>query len=759
MTSLLNLMIGDIMTCTVCHVAPDCTVAEAARRMNEAHISSMLVMKDDLPLGIVTERDLLRMLGTHADREVPVCQIMSSPVLTMPSDTDFETAYATALNHHVRHLVVVNEQGEVIGLAGETDFRRQLGMNMLRQIDDIRAVMEGDLPVLTPEDTLDEALRLMLKEQSSYVLVARSHRPVGILTERDIAGLLVTVKDTRAVLLRDVMHAPVQTVPHKMAVSEVAHLMQARQFRHMVVVDEDGVILGMVTLHKLMERIAALLGHEKSMQQQARAELARRTAEQRLLMAVEATNLGFWELELPSRNLKYSDTLQRVLGLTAAEAPRCLDEWLAQIHPEDRALIMGKFDTLLQSGDEMIEFDYRRVSKAETSIWMHVRGGVVERDEAGQARLVAGTAMDITERKRNEAALIRYKTHLEEEVQLRTRALELALDAAEAANRAKSVFLSNMTHELRTPLNAILGFSSLMHRDKQLKSSYRDNLEIINRSGNQLLTMVNEVLEMARIEAGQIQLKFSPLNLELLVADVIDMMHVRAETKGLQLRLEQVPHMPRCIRGDEVHLRQILISLLDNALKATQHGGVTVRLRMVQPHQLIIEVEDSGSGIMAADSERIFQPFVQMGEAAAQKGAGLGLTIARQFVHMMGGKISFVSIPGKGTTFRVELPLESIEADCVIDEGRPDTCSAMRPQPDDATEPEVLVLTSQMLRESTQRWKDELHAALMNLDSERINALINQSADAKLQRVLHTLADNYDYPAIIKALSANQSAS
>lgn len=743
MTSLLDLTMADIMVSPVRHVAPGCTVAEAARQMSQAHISSMLVVEGSMPLGIVTERDLLRMLGTHADREMPVSGIMSSPVLTVPPDMDFEAAYARALDHRVRHLVVVDAQGEVMGLAGETDFRRHLGMNMLCQIDDIKSVMEGDLPVLSPEHTLDEALRLMLREHSSYILVASARRPVGILTERDIAGLMVSIKDTQTVPLKEVMHAPVQTVSHRIPVSEVARQMQARQFRHLVVVDEDGMILGMVTLHKLMERIASLLGHEKSMQQQD----ARRIAEQRLLMAVDATDLGFWEFEVSSQRLQYNDSLLKMLGLTAEDAPRTLNEWLEHVHPEDRDMILGSYQAALQPGSKIVDLEYRVRYGNASWIWVHVRGSIVQRDAAGQARLAVGTAMNITERKRNETALMRYKAHLEEEVQLRTEALERALDAAEAANRAKSVFLANMSHELRTPLNAILGFSSLMHKDEQLKSSHRDRLEIINRNGNQLLSMVNDVLEMAGIEAGQVQISLAPMNLELLVADVIDTMHALAGEKGLQLRLEHSSAMPRCIMGDEVHLRQILINLIDNALKATQRGGVTVRLGLAEPGQLVIEVEDSGPGITPEDGERIFQPFVQMGEAAAQRGAGLGLTICRQFVRMMAGKISFTSMPGKGTTFRVALPMEGVTEDCLVTAGRRYACST----PDS---PELPVLTGQMLKTQSVQWQNALRVALESLDSERINELIDQCADARLQRALHRLAENFDYPAILSALNA-----
>ncbi|MDO8206530.1 MAG: ATP-binding protein [Gallionella sp.] len=247
--------------------------------------------------------------------------------------------------------------------------------------------------------------------------------------------------------------------------------------------------------------------------------------------------------------------------------------------------------------------------------------------------------------------------------------LEKARDEAEAANKAKSVFLANMSHELRTPLNAILGFSSMMRKDPLLQHEQRENLDIINRSGEHLLTLINDVLEMAKIEAGRVQLENAPFDLGGMVRDVTDMMHMRAQEKGLRLLVDQSSEFPRYIKGDEARLRQILINLVGNAVKFTQQGGVTVRFGMkpnVPLKRLLIEVEDTGPGIKPEDQDKIFEPFVQVEEIAAQKGTGLGLTITRQFIQLMGGTISIESTQGKGSTFRVELPVNMVAAADVV---------------------------------------------------------------------------------------------
>lgn len=250
----------------------------------------------------------------------------------------------------------------------------------------------------------------------------------------------------------------------------------------------------------------------------------------------------------------------------------------------------------------------------------------------------------------------------------RTQELILAKDAAEQANKAKSVFLANMSHELRTPLNAILGFSSLMARDRNFPDHQRENLSIINHSGEHLLNLINDVLEMAKIEAGRLQLEIAVFDLGAMVLDVVELMKLRAEEKGIQLELDQSSEFPRYIRGDESRLRQILLNLVSNAVKFTQSGWVTIRLgtRENAHHHLLIEIEDSGPGISPENQTRLFQPFVQI-EAANNKerreGTGLGLAITRKFVHLMGGEIDLQSTVGKGSLFRVDVPLEATSPD------------------------------------------------------------------------------------------------
>jgi signal transduction histidine kinase/CheY-like chemotaxis protein len=375
-------------------------------------------------------------------------------------------------------------------------------------------------------------------------------------------------------------------------------------------------------------------------------------------------DLGHW---LETRHTRHRQLLLLLVGIIALQALI----WIAAlegfvIHPMRRlslaakALAKRRFDAPLprSSGDEV--------------------GDLIESFSAMRHDLGAyheELLDEINERQNAEQALQEHRQHLEELVTERTAELVTAKDAALAANRAKSLFLANMSHELRTPLNAILGFSAMMRHDAQLTDSQRENLDIINRSGEHLLTLINDVLEMAKIEAGRLHLEIAPFDLGNMVRDVIEMMQLRAREKGLQLLLDQSSEFPRYIKGDEARLRQILINLVGNAVKFTEQGGVTIRLgvRENARRHLLIEVEDSGPGISQDDLKRLFQPFVQLAEGSAQSGTGLGLSITRQFVQLMGGNVDVESEVGKGSLFRVDLPVELARTSEVL---KPDDRSA-----------------------------------------------------------------------------------
>lgn len=255
-------------------------------------------------------------------------------------------------------------------------------------------------------------------------------------------------------------------------------------------------------------------------------------------------------------------------------------------------------------------------------------------------------------------------------------ALEQAAERAAIANRAKSQFLAKMSHELRTPLNAILGFTQVMNRSPNTPTEFQEHLGIINRSGEHLLTLINDVLEMSRIEAGQLVLTERHFNLHQLLQSLQEMFALKAEQKGLTLLFETAQNVPRYVCSDEAKLRQILINLISNAIKFTTQGNVIVQVTAepaqtieqdcacyphisspCYPFRLFFAVKDTGCGIDHHHWEAVFEAFMQTDQGRHAEGTGLGLSISRQFARLMGGDITIQSIVNQGSTFTCQVVL------------------------------------------------------------------------------------------------------
>jgi PAS domain S-box-containing protein len=267
-------------------------------------------------------------------------------------------------------------------------------------------------------------------------------------------------------------------------------------------------------------------------------------------------------------------------------------------------------------------------------------------DEDGTVLGTVGVARDVSERKAAEAAR------------------EVALAEAQRLARTRSEFLAQMSHELRTPLNGILGYAQLLLRDKTLGARQVKAIVVIQESGKHLLTLINDILDLARIEAGKMDLFPHDVSLPTLLRMVCQIVDVRAAQKSLAFHCDIAPDLPEVIHVDEKRLRQVLLNLLDNAIKFTDHGQVSLFVRLVSPSRLRFEVQDTGVGIAADQLEAIFEPFEQVHELQQRvKGTGLGLAISRQFVRLLGGDIQVESQPGLGSTFHFELEAQVVRGE------------------------------------------------------------------------------------------------
>ncbi len=298
-----------------------------------------------------------------------------------------------------------------------------------------------------------------------------------------------------------------------------------------------------------------------------------------------------------------------------------------------------------------------------------LRATKVNQDELGI--LIDGFNGMLTQIELRDRELGQYQDHLEEKVKQRTTELALARDQALAANKAKSIFLANMSHEIRTPMNAVLGYAQILQRDTHLTKEQRDSIQIIQNSGTHLLGLINDILDISKIEAGAMELRPENFYLDELIEGIAAMFKIRCEQKHLVWRVEDTIQQHLLVYADQGKLRQILINLLGNAVKFTETGEVVLRLTHLPPPPeelsevdwFCIDVIDTGPGISPNAQEAIFEPFQQEKAGFEKGGTGLGLAITKRQVELMEGKLTLASEVGKGACFTVQLPLSAGQGD------------------------------------------------------------------------------------------------
>ncbi|GEM_PF-5082574 len=327
-----------------------------------------------------------------------------------------------------------------------------------------------------------------------------------------------------------------------------------------------------------------------------------------------------------------------MVGYTPAEM-RALD-WGKITHPDDFAENQNYLEQAIRGEIDSYQMEKRYIHKAGHIVYIHLATTCV-RDAQGKPDFFIGMMIDISARKQAEQALIQ------------------ARDAAEAANRAKSTFLANMSHELRTPLNAVLGFAQIFSQDAKLSAAQRRQAQSIERGGEYLLALINDILDLSKIEAGYLELFPETWHTAVFFQEITQMFQARTDQKNLLFRFESRGPLPDTLYCDHKRLRQILINLLGNAIKFTERGGVVLRAAF-EAGRLRLEVADSGIGIAEQDLEKVFAPFQQVGaEQYKAQGTGLGLAITRRLVDGMGGSLTVSSLPGQGSTFCVDIPADS----------------------------------------------------------------------------------------------------
>ncbi len=370
------------------------------------------------------------------------------------------------------------------------------------------------------------------------------------------------------------------------------------------------------------------------------AEKALAESERNLKLSQQMAQLGSWEFYPDDMTVKWSDQVFRLLGYEPGEIEADAENYMNHIHADDKEYVDKILaETILNK--KSFSYEYRLVKK-DGSICYVEASGKSYCDQKGNITKMAGFVQDISKRKQA------------------TSELQTAKEKAEVANRAKSTFLANMSHELRTPLNAVLGFAQVMAMDDSLTDKHLYNLRGIKRGGDYLLTLINDILDLAKIEAGRFELFPVAWNTKAFFWELGEMFRIRAEQKNILFCHESLNALPRVLYCDEKRLRQITINLLSNAVKFTDRGKVTLRTGL-EENRLVVEVADTGTGISPALLNTIFESFRQSGNSLQKlQGTGLGLSITRKLAETMGGEVSAQSTPGAGSTFRAVIPAETV---------------------------------------------------------------------------------------------------
>ncbi len=385
--------------------------------------------------------------------------------------------------------------------------------------------------------------------------------------------------------------------------------------------------------------------------QRRRSEQALRASEQRFQLALEASDAYLWEYCLKSGRFSFDTSIARMFlddETATIETDMPLDRYLTLVHPDDLSRLRHSSAEFYRSGEFTCEYRCRHNSRGY--IWLRCRGRVMARDDDGTPLRALGIICDISDLKQAEEKL------------------QQALIVAEDANHTRAQFLAGISHELRTPLNGVLGYAQLLLRDAAIDGERRGYLEALERCGQHLLQLINDIIDLAQIDSGRFELDERDCDLHALLDNVAHVARQQAEAKQLQFDVELASRLPTLVHLDELKLRQILHNLLNNAVKFTTTGGVTLRVGHSSDAgpRLLFEVHDTGVGIAEAQLAEIFEPFSALAVASHAAGSGvgdtgLGLAVSQRLCQLMGGCIDVSSTLGRGSCFRFTLPCHCLD--------------------------------------------------------------------------------------------------
>ena len=403
----------------------------------------------------------------------------------------------------------------------------------------------------------------------------------------------------------------------------------------------DYIVKNQINGPKIAKVLTTALHLYKIELERIAAQEALRVSESRLSEAQRIAKIGNWEIDLKEKKIFWSNEMYRIYGLDPEEFKPNLDNHLQTVHPEDRELLNK---VILENQRPSIFHDFRAISHTGKLKYLNLQGYALFDADNNKEKII-GAVQDITDRKLAEKELIEAKL------------------VAEESMKVKEQFLANMSHEIRNPMNAIMGFTDLILKNQHvLNEEHKKYINAIFKSGKNLLTLINDLLDFSKIKSGKFQLEEIDFDLYEVINGVVDLFKHKASEKEIGLEIKIAKDVPQMLIGDPVRLNQVLINLVSNAIKFTHQGNVTVRVKLIRHNQaqclLEMNVEDSGIGISPDKVGSIFESFTQASSDTSRKygGTGLGLAIVKSIVELQGGSVKVKSKLNQGATFIVVLP-------------------------------------------------------------------------------------------------------
>jgi len=680
-------LLNHVITPSVVGISPQAPVGEAVQIMSEQNISCVVAVENGFPVGILTERNVMWAMA-HQGRHVATQRVkafMSAPVVTARASTHAYEAYLQLSRNNIRHLVIIDDAGLAIGVVTQSNLVAAMERDYLSEIKRIEQIMNPDAVITPPSLTARQALQIMAEKSISCLVVGEEDRPVGILTERDIVRLLARDAELDALKLADIMSAPVYTLREDEAAFKAANLMREKKLRRIVVVDAHGRVRGLVTQSdivrglesKYIQTLTSILWEKDEQLIQAGKCLKERTSYLETILR-STTDLGIIATDRYLRVVYCNPTAQRYFHVSPQQI---IGRDLREIHV-GQGVSLARVNRILNGISTHNSYTFeivRQTDDGELCFQASIYGVPSGEDGlCGYALMV----QDITRHRHAEQQLAALNRDLERRVRLRTN--DLALKAKELADsnvrlreldQLKSEFVSLVSHELRTPLTSIIGFVKLLRKDvpraydaalsaagqEKLRRRIGENLSIIESEGERLTRMINDFLDLSKIEAGKIEWKESDVALAEVIARALQVVSPQFADKPDVALVAEIPETLPVLRVDPDRIEQLLVNLLSNAAKFTLRGRVAL-IASPGADRIQLRVEDTGVGIAEKDILRIFDKFHQVDTppelGSKPVGTGLGLAICRQIVTHYGGSIWVESTPGHGSVFIVELPCQ-----------------------------------------------------------------------------------------------------